>query len=318
MPTLEGSKVIIVFALAGVLIAVSIVLALKQCCVTEINEGFESPSAPTSCPVGTTSFYDERTNLMCCDGLVNGKKCEGNIVCTFSDNTKYPSCNKIKRYKYNGSINPFVVQMLNSDFVNKFGQGLSAAANFIQQLKSLPSNQVSPDDIRKVNALLAEEKDWYANNKKSPSIDYQHEAMYVIQTLTEIFKNKPLMNNKELINQQIKAQVCKPSDSPPQVCKPCKSSEEQNPTGYVISGTGIKGEIPVQIIVGQSGNNDAVYLAQNNDTIIFKGSERQFSAKGKLDYSVKTPQDINKYFSNIVNNREKNMFAGGEYKVRKL
>ena len=208
--------------------------------------------------------------------------------------------------------------MLNSDFVNKFGQGLSAAANFIQQLKSLPSNQVSPDDIRKVNALLAEEKDWYANNKKSPSIDYQHEAMYVIQTLTEIFKNKPLMNNKELINQQIKAQVCKPSDSPPQVCKPCKSSEEQNPTGYVISGTGIKGEIPVQIIVGQSGNNDAVYLAQNNDTIIFKGSERQFSAKGKLDYSVKTPQDINKYFSNIVNNREKNMFAGGEYKVRKL
>jgi hypothetical protein len=209
-PTLEGSKVIIVFALAGVLIAVSIVLALNHCCTTETNEGFESPPAPTSCPAGTTSFYDERTNLMCCDGLVNGKKCEGTIVCTFSDNTKYPSCNKIKRYKYNGSINPFVVQMLSTDFVNKFGQALAAAANFSQQLKSLPSDQVSPDDIRKVNALLAEEQDWYANNKKSPSIDYQYEAMYVIQTLTDIFKNKPLMNNKELINQQIKAQVCKP------------------------------------------------------------------------------------------------------------
>jgi len=40
-PTLEGSKVIIVFALAGVLIAVSIVLALNHCCTTEIKEGFE-------------------------------------------------------------------------------------------------------------------------------------------------------------------------------------------------------------------------------------------------------------------------------------
>jgi hypothetical protein len=40
-PTLEGSKVIIVFALAGVLIAVSIVLALKGSCTTETKECFE-------------------------------------------------------------------------------------------------------------------------------------------------------------------------------------------------------------------------------------------------------------------------------------
>ena len=209
-PTLEGHKIIIVFAITGIIIAMSIIL-FSRCCQTVITkEGFVSPTpAPTSCPTGSNSFYDKNSNLMCCDGIVNGYLCEGKIVCSFSHNPdKYPSCNAVKRHKYNGPINPFIVQLMSTDFVNKFGQCLITMSNLNNELKKLPTTQISTDDAIKFENLLKEEQDWYAKNKKSPSIDYQEECMYVIETLTEVFKNKPIMNNKELINQQIKNQLC--------------------------------------------------------------------------------------------------------------
>ena len=93
-PALEGQKTIIVFAIIGIVIAMTIVL-YKRCCYTvATTEGFES-SAPalTSCPQGSKSFYDKNSNLMCCSGQLNGHYCEGTVVCTFSNNSeKYPSC----------------------------------------------------------------------------------------------------------------------------------------------------------------------------------------------------------------------------------
>ena len=206
----EGYKIIIVFALAGVLIAMAIVLLLRSCCTVAIKEGFDSsPPAPTSCPNGSKSFYDANSNVVCCDGVVNGRTCEGTVVCSFSHSPdKYPSCNTVKRYKYNGPINPFVAQIMNSDFVNKFGQGLTIMNNFNTQIKTLPATQISANDVKSFSNLLTEEQNWYEQNKKSPSIDYQRETMYIIVTLTDLFRNKPIMNNKALINQQIKSQLC--------------------------------------------------------------------------------------------------------------
>jgi hypothetical protein len=207
---IEGYKTIIIFALAGIITAMSIVLLTKTCCSVGIQEGFDSsPPAPTSCPNRTKSFYDVNSNILCCDGSVNGNICEGNIVCSFSHTAdKYPLCNSVKRYKYNGPINPFVVQIMSSDFVNKFGQGLGIMSSINNQLKSLPTSQISPDDLKSFSALLLEEKEWYNQNKMSQSIDYQHETMYIIQSLTDLFRNKPIMNNKDIINQQIKSQFC--------------------------------------------------------------------------------------------------------------
>jgi hypothetical protein len=92
---LEGHKIIIVFAIAGIVISMAIVLFIKKCCTVSVKEGFDSSPASnqTSCPRGSKSYYDKNSNLMCCQGNVNGHECEGNVVCTFSINTeKIPSC----------------------------------------------------------------------------------------------------------------------------------------------------------------------------------------------------------------------------------
>ena len=98
---LEGHKIIIVFAVAGIVIAMAIVILSRNCYTVKTQEGFQSP-ALTSCPEGSKSFYDNRSNLMCCNGQVNGNYCEGTIVCSFSNNSqKYPSCKVIVEEQIN-------------------------------------------------------------------------------------------------------------------------------------------------------------------------------------------------------------------------
>jgi hypothetical protein len=227
----EGIKIIIVFAIMGIVIAMTIVLAIKKCCTVSVKEGFNSSPAPTSCPAGSKSFYDVNSNVLCCDGIVNGNICEGTIICSFSHSSdKYPSCNRIKRYKYNGPINPFVVELMSVNFVNNFGQGLAAAADIVQKLKTLPTSQISEEDVIAVSKLLKEEEEWYNENKKSPSIDYQRETMYIIESLTDRFKNKPIVNNKEIINQHLKDKLCTPGNSAPAPaaqCPPCPQNAQK-------------------------------------------------------------------------------------------
>ena len=97
-PTLEGHKIIIVFAIAGIVIAMTIVLFIKKCCTLSLKEGFYSSPARnySSCPSGSKSYYDKNSNLMCCNGTINGHECEGSVVCTFSINTtNIPSCSVV-------------------------------------------------------------------------------------------------------------------------------------------------------------------------------------------------------------------------------
>jgi len=324
----EGYKIIIVFALAGVIIAMAIILLTRSCCTIAIKEGFDSsPPAPTSCPGGSKSFYDANSNVVCCDGIVNGRTCEGTVVCSFSHSSdKYPSCNTVKRYKYNGPINPFVAQIMNADFVSKFGQGLAAAEDISKKLKSLPTTQISADDSKAFSNLLSEEKDWYNQNKNSSSIDYQRETMYIIVTLTDLFRNKPIVNNKEIINQHLKDKLCTPDNSastPAAQCPPCpvptkRAKKASNPTGYVISGTDIQGEIPVKATFPSPGG--AVYVAQNGDRIVLKEGQVSYSFPGNISKAdITDTQTLVKMLVSLIGEARSNgTFISGNYNVRKL
>lgn len=203
--------VLIFFGLLGIVIAMAIVIFFPLNCSSVVKEGF-AVAAQTTCPSGSVSFHDKDTNLMCCEGTVNGNTCEGTVICTFSANTqKYPSCNNKRKRKYFGAINPFVQQYMKTDYVSKFAQLLQLMANINTQLKSLPPAQISEEDLRICDDLLKEENAWYDDIKtdsKIRSITYQEECMYIFQTLMDTFKNKPLMTNPKIINQQLKAQLC--------------------------------------------------------------------------------------------------------------
>lgn len=207
----KNNAIILIFALLGVIIAMSIVYFFPRKCYAVTKEGFNSP-AQTTCPSGSVSFYDTESNLMCCEGTLNGNTCEGTIICTFSANTqKYPSCNNRRKRKYFGPINPFVQQYMKTDYVGKFAQILQVMTSVNAQLKTLPPAQISEKDLRKCEELLKEETDWYNEIKtdnKVRSIAYQEECMYIFQTLMDTFRNKPIMNNPQIVNQYMKQQLC--------------------------------------------------------------------------------------------------------------
>lgn len=209
MPTnaMDGRAVIVIGILA-VLLTMAIVyffpLSCKKSCTTE---GFLTP-LQMSCPPGSKSFYDEHGDLLCCQGEVNGKSCDGRILCTFSTNPKYPICGLERRRKYIGDINPFVRDLMSTNFVQKFQQGLDAAKQFMPTLDTLPAGQISPEDIATVKALLAEETQWLNDNLDGDSLLFQEECMYIIQRLTATFNGKPIMNNPAVVQNAVLKQAC--------------------------------------------------------------------------------------------------------------
>ncbi len=62
--------------------------------LSKISEGFAVPSLK-SCPYGTTEYINKKSETLCCDGKVEGKKCLGKNMCRFSnakDGTSVPHC----------------------------------------------------------------------------------------------------------------------------------------------------------------------------------------------------------------------------------
>jgi len=201
---------VVVFAIIGILVAMIIVVLFPVNCGAMQLEGFASP-LEASCPSGSKSMYDSHGDLVCCAGEINGDKCEGTILCTFSgNNTNYPLCNKQRVRKYMGPINPFIQQIMAVGFVEKFAQVLQIMANFKTTLQTLPKEQISPEDTAKYIVLLDEEKAWYSDNLTSDSIVYQEECMYIIQRLTAMFTGKPIMQNPQAVQQQVLKQMCSP------------------------------------------------------------------------------------------------------------
>ena len=90
-----AATLILLYGFLAIILTVMIVqLFPSDCSVSMRTEGFQNQMTPqTSCPPGTKSFLNEQGDMMCCKGDVNGRKCEGSIVCSFSSTTKdIPFC----------------------------------------------------------------------------------------------------------------------------------------------------------------------------------------------------------------------------------
>lgn len=89
-------QTILVYGFLGLLVAMAIVAFVPKHCAVSKVEGFKTNTNPVVCPDNTKSYYDKEGNLNCCRGQVNGNRCEGEPICTFSgDVSKLPFCGRI-------------------------------------------------------------------------------------------------------------------------------------------------------------------------------------------------------------------------------
>jgi hypothetical protein len=177
-------------------------------------------------------FTDTAGNINCCRGDVNGSRCDGKVVCTFSsDTSKYPMCNvpKLKR-QYTGEI----PQWLNT-WVEEQREPLYRVVeimkNAVPIINQIPSTSL-PDSVKKSYFDLLNEESQrvqqiysaFGPNPTKPNFDmnlwrkneaidlvqYQKEdIMYIINKLTSMMAQAPKLQSSPIVQQQIKAQICK-------------------------------------------------------------------------------------------------------------
>ena len=210
------SHILIPIGVVAVAVAMLIVymfpVSCKSCSRTAI-EGFQAINQPiTMCPDSSTSFYDKKGNLNCCTGQVNGDICQGTVLCTFSSAAEgIPFCNQINRKrKFLGEVNPFVRKFLQQNPRQQYALLLDGLKKIAQSLGQLPETQLSQSDKQKLQALVDEEDTFFTtqSNPQTKLAVYEDEVMYSIQYLENLFRNKPILQNKELLQQQTQKLVC--------------------------------------------------------------------------------------------------------------
>jgi hypothetical protein len=223
---------IVLFGVIGILLAMALVVFIpKTCAVARVEEGFQQDTIKT-CPRGSTMFTDTAGNINCCRGDVTGTRCDGKVVCTFSsDTSKYPMCNasKLKR-QYTGEI-PQWLNTWADNTVDPLFKVINLMRDFLPTINKIP-NTTLPDSVKKSYLdLMNEEKQRvqeiygaFGPNTKNPNFDwnlwrkneaidlaqYQKEdIMYIINKLTSMMAQAPKLQSSPIVQQQIKAQICK-------------------------------------------------------------------------------------------------------------
>jgi hypothetical protein len=83
-----AATTIVFVGLLAVLTAMLLVTLMpSDCSVAQVTtEGFQPlPSDSLQCPPGTSSVITRDGNTVCCRGVVNGRSCEGELVCRLSE-----------------------------------------------------------------------------------------------------------------------------------------------------------------------------------------------------------------------------------------
>lgn len=203
---------IIVYALLAILLTVMIVQAFPVDCSVAKKEGFEDAMDATkfSCPQGSRSFITENGDLQCCSGIVNGRKCEGSVVCTFSSNatsTSIPFCGAIPRFT------PTVQQLLSppdrgvtvtAEEVNQGTAFFQNVFNVIHwyTLDALVADATPQDQKDEIKKLYEQEKLWkttYAAKVDNTAL--AKEAKYAFEELKKTKKWRSVNNWNELANE---------------------------------------------------------------------------------------------------------------------
>ena len=197
----------------------------KMCPVVAVEEGFQQEMTKT-CPRGSTMFTDTAGNINCCRGDVNGSRCDGKVVCTFSSNTsKYPMCgaSKLKR-QYTGEIPEWLNTWAETrreplyDVINimkEFSPTIKQipAANLPDSVKNSYFDLVNEESTRgqqMINIFFNSKYDGSHSERIDEWRQYQKEdIMYIINKLTSMLGQAPKLQSSPIVQQQIKAQICK-------------------------------------------------------------------------------------------------------------
>lgn len=207
----------LVYALLAILLTMILVQAFPVECRVSRKEGFEGSTNKEqySCPEGSRSFINENGELMCCSGPVNGRKCEGGIVCTFSSTSQtIPFCGSIPR------SSPAIATLLappdrGVKITDEEGiAGQSFFTNAMQILSYLYLSNVAKAQVEKgldtseLKGLLADELTWkekYA--AKADSTVFAKEAKYIFTRLKTTNSFKQLTNAEDIYTQLYTAAV---------------------------------------------------------------------------------------------------------------
>ena len=87
-------------AIFGIFVAIILVVTFPVSCCSLKKEGFQDTNTPkVKCPRGTKTYTTLSGDTMCCQGNVEGNKCEGKVLCTLSGNSsdKVPTCAKLRQ-----------------------------------------------------------------------------------------------------------------------------------------------------------------------------------------------------------------------------
>ncbi len=218
---------IVLFGIIGILLAMALVIFIPNTCTVErVEEGFQQDIIKT-CPRGSIMFTDTAGNINCCRGDVTGSRCDGRVICTFSsDTSKYPMCNapKLKR-QYTGEI-PEWLNVWVEQRREPLYDVLKMMEEFSPIIKQIP-NTFLPDSVKNSYFELLKEQNArgqqllqiYFYSKYDASLrdsmilewrEYQKEdIMYIINKLTTMMTRAPKLQSSPIVQQQIKAQICK-------------------------------------------------------------------------------------------------------------
>jgi hypothetical protein len=320
------------------------------------KEGFADPASSkniksniniTSCPRGSTSFVTNEGNTNCCEGDIVNNMCNGNIICSLSPsiNGGIQSCPEWITSEWLKRSNKFCLANMPYYFGtlerSPNSEGCSASlsnadgsapedltlakckiyGNMTDELANTDScfnatalnRMVCPQtDSKKIMTSFGKPtpviftcsyipKDGSTNGIPTSCYDAQRAIEYInnLSWLPTDQKNSiiTMINSKK--------------DS-----RFCNYDKAAIGTGFMMSGPGISGTIPVQRILGKVGAPRTAYIAQNGNTIIVleinpnNKKAMGFTAPGKLsDYDISTDDKFIKIFDQIFPDKAKKGFG---------
>ena len=308
------------------------------------NEGFTTNIEMTACPPSSMSYITGAGDTNCCDGDIVNKQCNGRVICSLSP--KPPegvmSCSDWMNEEWTRRSSTYCP----SSMPNYFGsirrrsgvEGCSESPCTLDgsapQTATMPSCKIYPSENQDRTNI---DSCYNAKNMAAlapPGTKATQIALPISGPMpncidTNMLTNQILPAMKPYVPKiadLIEKDPCTLSGVMPICGNSCATpASSSNPTGYVISGTDIEGEIPVQLIKNDKGNN--AYLTQNKDRIIIYGNkDNMYSFVGKLSeigLSNKTEFDqadghaFNNYINKVVP-RYNDTLKKGEYNLRKL
>jgi len=247
----------------------------------KMNEGF----VVITCPANSTKYINKHGDTNCCNGDIVNDECNGNNLCSLSLNNSLgiPNCSDYVNDLANDAATENCFADMPYYFAASDGRlkGCSAAITV--------ADGTAPSDPGKLQCIL-----------------YPTAALDEVK-LDSCFNYK---KNKAALS-GANCPVTTGGTSGTSAATSGATSATANPTGYVMSGDGITGQIPVQYIVNSP--NMMAYFAQNGPNYIVYIVK--LSVPDPETYGFYNPGDLN----NGLINMDTDKIAGkGKYTVSKI